>query len=515
MQDMQPDNNNNMPMGQEDHEGGMAKADLYKLANYSFKLFKKIQPEDQLEGWVQAKITKAADYIASVYHYLEYEMKFNEYGKALDNSDVMSESQKAALTNMLMEAKAKMKELKKEQAGKVIGKKEVEEGFEAGAKTGSTFKTKTGVATKTASGVKHTNTSFKDEEHAEPASKVKSRSASEKSGDKAADKAAEKESKAYEKAHPGTVSRYKDGKKVNEAASDLKKVGDTSKTKTGVVTKTATGLKHTNTSFKDEEHAEPASKVKSRSAAEKAGDKAADKAAEKESKAYEKAHPGTVSRYKDGKKVNEAAKPDFLDMDKDGNKKEPMKKAVADKKKNPFAKKVDEAKKEKEPEGLYSSKRQETDGQRIARLAKEKRQAQNKERMKNDFNAEMEREGIEESKPSADLSKAEKSAVVKKAKKGGDIGKPGKGFAKVEKAAAKGGAKDPKAVAAAAMWKNIKETVKVDEAKKKGAKPDFLDMDKDGDKEEPMKKAVADKKETVKESADLNRMKEFLTRLNG
>ena len=39
------------------------------------------------------------------------------------------------------------------------------------------------------------------------------------------------------------------------------------------------------------------------------------------------------------KGVKEAAKPDFLDMDKDGNKKEPMKKAVADKKKNPFGKK--------------------------------------------------------------------------------------------------------------------------------------------------------------------------------
>jgi hypothetical protein len=37
--------------------------------------------------------------------------------------------------------------------------------------------------------------------------------------------------------------------------------------------------------------------------------------------------------------VKEAAKPDFLDMDKDGDKKEPMKKAVADKKKKPFAKK--------------------------------------------------------------------------------------------------------------------------------------------------------------------------------
>ena len=44
------------------------------------------------------------------------------------------------------------------------------------------------------------------------------------------------------------------------------------------------------------------------------------------------------------------AKPDFLDMDKDGNKKEPMKKAVADKKAgpkkgvNPFAKKDDKVK---------------------------------------------------------------------------------------------------------------------------------------------------------------------------
>ena len=40
------------------------------------------------------------------------------------------------------------------------------------------------------------------------------------------------------------------------------------------------------------------------------------------------------------KKMDEAAKPDFLDMDKDGDKKEPMKKAVADKKKGaPAAKK--------------------------------------------------------------------------------------------------------------------------------------------------------------------------------
>ena len=110
-----------LPQGQVDHEGAMAKADLYKLANYSLKLFKKIQDGDQLEGWVQAKITKAADYIASVYHYLEYEMEFSEYGKKLDNSDVLSESQKTELKNKLMEARSKIKELKLAQAEKQFG----------------------------------------------------------------------------------------------------------------------------------------------------------------------------------------------------------------------------------------------------------------------------------------------------------------------------------------------------------------------------------------------------------
>ena len=60
---------------------------------------------------------------------------------------------------------------------------------------------------------------------------------------------------------------------------------------------------------------------------------------------------------------------------------------------------------------------------------------------------------VSESKPSAGMTAKEKSSVVKKAKAGKDIGKSGKGFEKVEKAAAKGGAKNPKAVAAAAMWK--------------------------------------------------------------
>jgi hypothetical protein len=62
----------------DDHEAKMARADCYKLAEYSVKLFQMIKEGEELDGWVQAKITKAADYISSVYHYLEYEKMSRE-----------------------------------------------------------------------------------------------------------------------------------------------------------------------------------------------------------------------------------------------------------------------------------------------------------------------------------------------------------------------------------------------------------------------------------------------------
>ena len=64
-----------------DHEVQMARADLYKIAKYAIKLhdmLKDISESEGLEGWQQAKITKASDYISSVYHNLDYDMKFGE-----------------------------------------------------------------------------------------------------------------------------------------------------------------------------------------------------------------------------------------------------------------------------------------------------------------------------------------------------------------------------------------------------------------------------------------------------
>jgi hypothetical protein len=57
----------------DDHEASMAKSDLYKAANYASELEQMIHDGEELEGWVQAKITKATDYLSSVKHYLEYE----------------------------------------------------------------------------------------------------------------------------------------------------------------------------------------------------------------------------------------------------------------------------------------------------------------------------------------------------------------------------------------------------------------------------------------------------------
>ena len=173
------------------------------------------------------------------------------------------------------------------------------------------------------------------------------------------------------------------------------------------------------------------------------------------------------------------AKPDYLDFDKDGNKEEPMKKALKDKEH-----KTDEAVEEvfdadakvgatkktasggtatKTATGLvhkgkkYGGEEEKSDDDEDEPKAKKAK----KESIDTEaFAAKFESMVAEKKKPSAGMTKKEKSAVVKKAKAGGDIGKKGKGFEKVEKAAKKGGAKDPKAVAAAAMWKQqAKESV--------------------------------------------------------
>ena len=244
-----------------DHEGKMARADLFKLAQYSFKLFKMLDDNQQLDGWVQAKITKAADYIASVYHYLEYEMKFSDYGQKLENSDLYVESIRNVYTQKLTEAKKKMDKLKASLDKK---EKEMQEGFDEMEKY------------------------LKDKKGPQPSGGAGKKQGSKYGGGKQKDD--EDKEKDVKEGFPTVAdAKARHEKEKGTGKFDKKKI--------------STGTVYTRKAEKSSDDEEDTPK---------------------------------------SKKVKEGAKPDFLDMDKDGNKKEPIKKAVAYNKKNPFSKKVKE-----------------------------------------------------------------------------------------------------------------------------------------------------------------------------
>ena len=329
-----------------DNEGAMARADLYKLANYSLKLFKMMESNTQLEGWVQAKITKSADYIASVYHYLEYEMKFSEYGQAIDDSDVYTESQKRVLKAKLNEAKEKIKDLKKVQADKAKKKEKKEEISEARAsdkKKGAVTKSEKSqyFAKTTSKDGKVTKGSTHEAEEGETEGDVRDRV------------------ERNEKSKGNTVDSFRkkdlDEAKSKKAKKDFDKDGKVESGKDEVIgsRRKAAGLAVKETAIsgapqKSGIAATAKTTVPGMRATPQDLKKAGASAALGEGKCNNTAKGKScpVHGLKECGSYMEGKKPDFLDMDKDGDKKEPMKKAVADKKGtapkkgvNPFAKK--------------------------------------------------------------------------------------------------------------------------------------------------------------------------------
>jgi len=527
-----------LPSGEVDREGAMAKADLYKLANYSHKLFQQIQDEDQLEGWVQAKITKAADYIASVYHYLEYEMKFSEYGKQLDDSDVLSEGQKRVLKTRLMEAKSKVKELKKAQAEKVKDKA-MSEGILSGGHTACAECGGTGMVYEEPKAVP---------DHVKSKVEKYKRQAT-------AFHAAGKRIDANKNGIP-------DEDEMEEDFDALKKTGDTTKTSRGnTVTKTDTGIKHerpadtysdggddiasnakSGKGVKSHAKGETAAEKKAKAPALKQSPKSAKTWGMKDSEKFDN-RDGAPAKPKKEKEVDETYGLGVYEAKKKGdgnlaNNAKPYDKVTrGDVIAGRLGKdeKGGKAVKEAAPRGQKSQ----DSAIKVAQIGKSKSPGANLKQGAEDALEKGNHKKIDqihqyattttptgrakkvsEAKPSAGLSAAKKSAVVKDAKAGKDIGKPGKSFAKTAKAA--GGGEKGEKIAAAAMWKNMKEDVKIAEAKKKAevkglpGNQEKIDADHDGKIEKSDLAALrAGKKETVKESTDLTRMKEFLTRLNG
>jgi hypothetical protein len=204
---------------------------------------------------------------------------------------MLSESQRAALQEKLMEAKSKVKELKLLEAKKVEGK-QISEGPIFGgheqecAECGGTGMVQMPIR--------------------EVPGHVKDK--------------VEKYNRQAKAMHAASkrIDKNKNG------IPDDEELGEETSSTGGEITRGKGFTRHTHNParFSDEPHGEESSKAKSKSAAEKAGDKAADKAEEKQGKAWEKRFgKGSLTRVKDGKKVDEALKGDQKKLDVDGDKK--------------------------------------------------------------------------------------------------------------------------------------------------------------------------------------------------
>ena len=63
-----------IPNKKPDHEGKMAKRQVFGIVNDASQIDAMLMDDQQLDGWIQSKLTKAADYLSAVKKYLEYDL---------------------------------------------------------------------------------------------------------------------------------------------------------------------------------------------------------------------------------------------------------------------------------------------------------------------------------------------------------------------------------------------------------------------------------------------------------
>lgn len=73
-----------------DPAGDMAKAQLQKIEMYAAKLNDMIHPDDELESWVQSKLSRISTDIGDIKHYLDYELKKMAHGGTTDEVNLNS-----------------------------------------------------------------------------------------------------------------------------------------------------------------------------------------------------------------------------------------------------------------------------------------------------------------------------------------------------------------------------------------------------------------------------------------
>ena len=429
--------------GEYDQEGEMADQDLETAQDAAEELRSILDADENLPEWVQAKITKAVDYLDTARDYMQSkdsgeEVQEGEYKDSPNKSDVPAFQRKAKGGDWKVSTKDLDDEASKSPTGSAGLAKAKER---LGMKEGQTIQTKTGLIHKGTYGSDYQGSDEEDDDYGSP----KSSTGEKKRG----------RPRIHAKKDPDAPKRGRGRPKKVAEHIDL-------------------------STFVEDTLAEMAA-------------------------IYE-------------------GKPDFLDMDKDGDKKEPMKKAVADKKKNPFGNK----KEVKESKQLNESSLQAI----VRKFGKEVREFAQGGDMDNDlfealydyyfddmpYGVKKARDGdpyewvadhFDQALQQGDIEVSESNVPALE----GDMELDE--LARL--AGLHGGQKkldrndnnklDSEDFAMLRQGTNESEcnmTAEGDMCPKHGfsecwsasmmeSKPDFLDMDKDGDKKEPMKKAVADK----------------------
>jgi len=75
-------------MDEPDHEGEMAKSQMLKTMKYSVEIMNMIDDSTNLPAWVQSKLTKIADYIGAVKHYMDSKTVRHVVTNMAENTEV-------------------------------------------------------------------------------------------------------------------------------------------------------------------------------------------------------------------------------------------------------------------------------------------------------------------------------------------------------------------------------------------------------------------------------------------
>ena len=108
---------------EEDHDGEMTLSQLLMTKEHVEDLLMMIKPEDDLPEWCQSHITLAADYIHSVYHYLETQKQLkNMHEKVAELNEIaQGYMSKGKYESKVIESSIDIPEMKQEEPIKIHG----------------------------------------------------------------------------------------------------------------------------------------------------------------------------------------------------------------------------------------------------------------------------------------------------------------------------------------------------------------------------------------------------------